>query len=217
MSEMDQARAMQIMGLRQVSSAEDLKKAYQAAIASNHPDSCETPTHSIDDIKRAYALLENVLVRATLIRIQVPLRTIYNGGHHPIEVNGRKGSLLIPDYSYPGKILVVENALSEGRDLRFLVDVLPDPVFDVRGIDIGLEIEVPYSDVTLRTKIPLPDGQTTTIYIEPGVPSGGVINVQNFGFLGGDLHVFVRRNGRLDFPMAAPMNALDVIFGKNRR
>ena len=133
-----------------------------------------------------------------------------------IEVNGRKGRLLIPDYSYPGKILVVENALSEGRDLRFLVEVLPDPVFDVRGIDLGLEIEVPHSNVTLRTKIPLPDGQTTTIYVDPVVPSGGVINVQNFGFLGGDLHVFVRRNGRLDFPMAAPMNALDVIFGKNR-
>ena len=136
--------------------------------------------------------------------IAIPLQEPYHGSPRHIAVNGRRLEVKIPPGARTGTKIRLPEAvpLPDGSkaDLYLVVEVLPDPRFDVRGHDLHTEITVDLYTAVLggEVKVPTPAGNVL-LSIKPGTQPGQVYRLRERGLphlknptRHGDLYVHVK-------------------------
>jgi molecular chaperone DnaJ len=120
-----------------------------------------------------------------------------------VELKRRQVKVRIPAGVSDGQRIRLKGRGGPGRnggpngDLYVVVHVAPDPLFGRKGRDLTLTVPVTYPEAALGTKLTVPtlDGDTVTLKIPSGTPSGKTFRVKGRGVPAkkgkGDLHVTV--------------------------
>ncbi len=138
--------------------------------------------------------------------IAITLQEAYHGSTRHIAVNGRRLEVKIPAGARTGTKIRLPEAvpLPDGRkaDLYLVVEVMPDPRFDVQGHDLHTEVPVDLYTAVLggEVKVPTPAGDVL-LSIKPGTQPGQVYRLRGRGMphlknpdKHGDLYVHIKVN-----------------------
>ena len=138
--------------------------------------------------------------------IAITLQEAYHGSTRHIAVNGRRLEVKIPAGARTGTKIRLPEAvpLPDGRkaDLYLVVEVMPDPRFDVQGHDLHTEVPVDLYTAVLggEVKVPTPAGDVL-LSIKPGTQPGQVYRLRGRGMphlknpdRHGDLYVHIKVN-----------------------
>lgn len=120
-----------------------------------------------------------------------------------VELKRRQVKVRIPAGVSDGQRIRLRSRGGPGRnggpngDLYVVVHVAPDPLFGRNGRDLTITVPVTFPEAALGTKLTVPtlDGDTVTLKIPSGTPSGKTFRVKGRGVPAkkgqGDLHVTV--------------------------
>ncbi len=138
--------------------------------------------------------------------IAITLQEAYHGSTRHIAVNGRRLEVKIPAGARTGTRIRLPEAvpLPDGRkaDLYLVVEVMPDPRFDVQGYDLHTDVAVDLYTAVLggEVKVPTPGGDVL-LTIKPGTQPGQVYRLRGRGMphlknpdRHGDLYVHIKVN-----------------------
>jgi len=136
--------------------------------------------------------------------IAITLQEAYHGSTRHIAVNGRRLEVKIPPGARTGTRIRLPKAvpLPDGRkaDLYLVVEVMPDPRFDLKGHDLHTEVTIDLYTAVLggEVKVPTPDGDVM-LTIKPGTQPGQVYRLRGRGMpylknpdRRGDLYVHIK-------------------------
>ncbi len=136
--------------------------------------------------------------------IAITLQEAYHGSTRHIAVNGRRLEVKIPPGARTGTKIRLPEAvpLPDGTkaDLYLVVEVMPDPRFDIQGHDLHTEVTIDLYTAVLggEVKVPTPGGNVL-LSIKPGTQPGQVYRLRGRGLphlknpnRHGDLYVHIK-------------------------
>ena len=136
--------------------------------------------------------------------IAISLTEAYHGSTRHIAVNGRRLEVKIPPGARTGTRVRLPEAvpLPDGSkaDLYLVIEVMPDPRFEVKGYDLHTEVTVDLYTAVLggEVKVPTPAGDVI-LTLKPGTQPGQIYRLRGRGMphlknpdKHGDLYVHVK-------------------------
>ena len=138
----------------------------------------------------------------TSARTRISFRDAALGTEIRLNVDGRSITTRIPAGVHDGQKIRLRGKGRSGPggagDLMLTLDVEEHPVWSADGANLRITVPVSFDEAVLGTTVavPLLDGDTVSVKIPPGTPSGRTLRVRGKGLVTkkktGDLHVTVQ-------------------------
>ena len=136
--------------------------------------------------------------------IAITLHEAYHGSTRHIAVNGRRLEVKIPPGARTGTRIRLPEALhlpdGSKADLYLVVEVMPDPRFDLQGHDLHTEVTIDLYTAVLGGEVTIPTpGGDVILTVKPGTQPGQIYRLRGRGMphlknphRRGDLYVHIK-------------------------